>query len=80
MQGVESSSIEYNPPVLQKVESSSMECNTFVSAKLFIVNKSNDVKLHGNTMIKANKYFFKPVIAISKHMKTFDFGKDYLMV
>lgn len=31
-------------------------------------------------MIKANKYFFKPVIAISKHMKTFDFGEDCLMI
>ena len=72
--------MERNPPVVQRVESSSMECNTSVFTKLFIVDKSNDVKLHGNTMIKTNKYFFKPVIAISKQMKTFDFGKDYLMV
>lgn len=77
---VKSSFAEHNPPIMQKVELSSAEHNAFISAKLFVIADGNDVELRIDLIIRANRYLFKSVTAVSKYVKTFGFGENYLII
>ena len=77
---VESSSAKCNPSIIQRVEPSSTERNASVPTKLPIIDDVNNIELHNEAMIKANRHLFKSVSAINEYIKTFDFGKDRLMV
>lgn len=65
---------------MQRVESSFVEFNTSDPAKHPLVDNGNDVKLLGNTMIKAKGYLFMLMTAISKYIKTFGFDENCLIV
>lgn len=80
IKGVKSSFAKCNPSVIQRVESFFVECNTSVPAKHSLVDDSNDVKLLGDTMIKAKGYLFMLMTAISKYIKTFGFDENCLIV
>lgn len=56
---VELSSVKRNPPIIQGLESSSIEYNASVPAKLLIINNSNNVKLCIEAMIRAKEHLFK---------------------
>ena len=72
--------MEHNLSIIQRIESSSADCNIFIPAKLFIDNNSNNFEFCSKAMIKTNRYLLKSVTAISKYMKTFDFGENRFIV
>lgn len=47
---------------------------------LLVIYNINDNELCNDTMIKVNRQFFQLVTNVSKYIKIFEFGEDYLSI